>query len=139
VPVSTTGPEGTLDGIGSIPDIAPENPELGAKRTGCRHARVTEALRAEPGDRRALAAWARAAGASPRTLARLFVRDTGLTFGAWRQRARLLRALVDLAGGAPVTTTAFDLGYDSPSAFIAAFKRELGVTPGRYFDDDRSV
>ena len=100
--------------------------------------RVTEALRAEPADPRPLPAWARRAGASPRTLARLFLAETGLGFRAWRQRARLLRALVALADNTPVTTVAFDAGYDSPSAFIAAFKRAFGTTPGRYFDDDRS-
>lgn len=40
-----------------------------------------------------------------------------------------------LAQGTPVTTLALDLGYDSPSAFIAAFKRAFGTTPGRYFRD----
>ncbi len=95
--------------------------------------RVTEALIADPADARPLDAWARAAGASPRTLARLFAKETGLTFRAWRQRARLLHALVELAARKPVTSVAFEAGYDSPSAFIAAFKREFGTTPARYF------
>ena len=43
---------------------------------------------------------------------------------------------VGLAAGRPVTVLALDLGYDSPSAFIAAFKRAFGVTPARYFSDD---
>ncbi len=97
--------------------------------------RVTEALRADPADPRPLDAWGRAAGASPRTLARLFVKETGLGFRAWRQRARLLHALVALGSDAPVTRVAFEAGYDSPSAFIAAFKREFGNTPARYFRD----
>ena len=101
--------------------------------TDRRLVRVTEALLANPADPRTLAAWGPVAGASPRTLARLFVRETGLSFGAWRQRARMLRALVELAHGTPVTGVALDLGYDSPSAFIAAFKRDFGTTPGRYF------
>ena len=71
-------------------------------------------------------------------MARLFLAETGLGFRAWRQRARLLHALVALADDAPVTAVAFDAGYDSPSAFIAAFKREFGTTPARYFDNDRS-
>jgi AraC-like DNA-binding protein len=98
--------------------------------------RVTEALLEDPGDRRPLTAWAKQAGASPRTLARLFAKETGLGFRAWRQQARLLQALVGLAQGRPVTVLALDLGYDSPSAFIAAFKRAFGVTPARYFSDD---
>ena len=80
--------------------------------------RVADALIANPGDSRPLAAWADHAGASGRTLARLFKRQTGLGLNAWRQRARLLAALTALAAGASVTTTALRLGYDSPSAFI---------------------
>ena len=94
---------------------------------------VTERLAADPADKRALAAWARIGGASTRTLARLFRRETGLGFAQWRQQARLLRALERLAAGEPVTTVAIDLGYDSPSAFIAMFRARLGATPGRYF------
>ena len=97
--------------------------------------RVTEGLAENPADPRGLAAWARLAGASQRTLARLFEAETGLGFRAWRQQARLLEALTWLAAGRPVTTVALDLGYDSPSAFIAAFKRSLGTTPARYFKD----
>lgn len=95
--------------------------------------RIAEALRAEPGDGRTIAAWGRIVGASARTLARRFKAETGLSFAAWRQQARLLAALVRLAGGAAVTAVALDLGYASPSAFIAMFKRALGSTPGRYF------
>lgn len=77
----------------------------------------------------ALAAWA---GLSPRTLVRRFTAETGFNFAAWRQRARILRALELLAAGQAVTTIALDLGYDNVSAFIAMFKRVMGVTPGRY-------
>ena len=95
--------------------------------------RITAALAKDPADRRGLAQWARTAGASSRTLSRLFVKETGMTFGAWRQQARLLKALEWLAQEMPVTAIALDLGYDSPSAFIAMFRRSLGVPPGRYF------
>jgi AraC-like DNA-binding protein len=57
-----------------------------------------------------------------------------MSFGAWRQQLRLLRALERLAAGEAVSTLALELGYASPSAFIAMFKRALGVPPGRYFD-----
>ncbi|PHV21605.1 AraC family transcriptional regulator [Janthinobacterium sp. BJB446] len=83
----------------------------------------------------ALAAWA---GVSPRTLARRFMIETGFAPSAWRQRARILRALELLAAGRPVTTIALDLGYDTVSAFIAMFKRVMGVTPGRYGEGDGS-
>jgi len=94
--------------------------------------KIAEALLADPADGRALADWAKAAGASARTLARLFVKETGMTFGAWRERLRLTSAVTRLAEGAPVTSVAYDLGYQSPSAFIAMFRRSLGDTPGRY-------
>ena len=94
--------------------------------------RVTEALTRNLGRRAGLDAWAKKAGASARTLARLFVKETGLTFGAWRQQARLLKTLEWLAAGKPVTAIALDLGYESPSAFIAMFRRALGQPPGRY-------
>jgi AraC-like DNA-binding protein len=94
---------------------------------------VARALAADPADPRPLAGFARPAGASVRTLARLFRRETGLSFAAWRQQLRLLRALERLASGDPVTTVALDLGYGGPSAFVAMFRRALGVSPGRYF------
>jgi AraC-like DNA-binding protein len=94
--------------------------------------RIAEALLADPADGRALEDWARDAGASARTLARLFVKETGMTFGAWRERLRLTAAVARLGEGEPVTAVAYDLGYQSPSAFIAMFRRSLGDTPGRY-------
>ncbi len=93
---------------------------------------VTRELVADPGDPRTLADFALDAGASARTLARLFVAETGLSFGAWRQQLRLHEALARLASGEPVTSVAYTVGYDSPSAFIAMFRKALGDTPGRY-------
>ncbi|CAO3459690.1 Transcriptional regulator, AraC family [Azospirillum argentinense] len=95
--------------------------------------RIARALLDDPGDRRGMGAWASWAGVSERTLSRRFVAETGHSYTAWRQRARLMRALEMLAEGSPVTTVAIDLGYDSVSAFIALFKRTLGVTPSAYF------
>ena len=97
--------------------------------------KLATALGRDPADRRDLEQWSRAVAASPRTLARLFRRETGLTFGRWRQQLRLLRALEWLAGGRSVTDIALSLGYDSTSAFVAMFRRNLGHTPGRYFSD----
>jgi AraC-like DNA-binding protein len=98
-----------------------------------RAARVAKALKDDPGSRRALADWGRHGGAGARTLARLFVRDTGLSFGQWRTRLRLQRALLMLAEGRTVTAVAFELGYDSPGSFVSMFRQALGVTPRRYF------
>jgi AraC-like DNA-binding protein len=94
--------------------------------------RIAAALVDAPDDPRTLDEWAAWAHAAPRTLSRRFVAETGLTFTAWRQRARLLRALELLAAGEPVTSVALELGYDNASAFIALFRRSFGTTPGRY-------
>lgn len=94
--------------------------------------RIAQALADAPADARTLDEWATWAHTAPRTLSRRFVAETGLTFTAWRQRARLLRALELLAAGEPVTAVALDLGYDTASAFIALFRRSFGTTPGRY-------
>lgn len=93
---------------------------------------MAQRLRDAPADAAPLAELARGAGASLRTLQRLFPAETGLTLEAWRQKARLITAVAMLSGGAPVAVTAADCGYESPSAFISAFKRQFGVTPGRY-------
>ncbi|MDY7103486.1 MAG: helix-turn-helix transcriptional regulator [Actinomycetota bacterium] len=97
--------------------------------------RVADALLADPTDGRDLAAWGRQVGASGRTLARLFAAETGLTFGRWRTNARLAAALAHLGAGSGVAATARRVGYATPSAFVAAFRRELGTTPARYTVD----
>lgn len=94
---------------------------------------LCEALIANPADERSLEAWAERVGASARTLARLFVNETGMTFAEWRRQMRLLEAIDRLGEGQPVTRVALDLGYESPSAFIAMFRRTLGASPGKYF------
>jgi AraC-like DNA-binding protein len=94
--------------------------------------RVINALMAHPDDGRDLEAWGVLAGASGRTLARLFVKETGLTFGVWRTRLHLQEAIKRLDRGEQVTRIAFDLGYQSLSAFIDMFRREMGVSPRRY-------
>ena len=94
--------------------------------------KVAEALLADPGDNRGLEQWSEFAGASTRTLARLFQAETGMSFRAWRQQLRLQRALEMLADGHAVTSVALDLGYDSPSAFIAMFRRTLSASPTLY-------
>lgn len=96
---------------------------------------VCEALLANPADERGLEAWAPRVGASTRTLARLFVSETGSTFAEWRRQMRLLEAIDRLGKGQAVTRVALDLGYESPSAFIAMFRRTLGASPGKYFQN----
>lgn len=91
-----------------------------------------ERILSEPGAQTSLTDLARGAGASLRTLQRLFLAGTGLSLETWRARARMQQAMVALSNGAPVTLAALDAGYQSPSAFIAAFKRTFGVTPARW-------
>lgn len=71
-------------------------------------------------------------GLSPRTAERLFLKETGMSFGRWRQQARLQHAVRRLAEGRNVTEVALDCGYSSVSAFVAMFKSALGATPGKY-------
>ena len=96
---------------------------------------VAESLRNDPGRPDPLDQLARQAGATKRTIERLFLSETELTFGQWRQQLRLLQAQRLLASGEPVTSVALAVGYESVSAFIAMFKRALGVTPSRYYTD----
>jgi AraC-like DNA-binding protein len=95
--------------------------------------RVTAMLSEAPADRRRLEDWAAVAGMARRSFARRFSAETGMTFGTWRRRLRLLEGVERLAAGEAVTIVALESGYDSVSAFIQAFRREFGVTPGRYF------
>ncbi|NUP06440.1 MAG: helix-turn-helix transcriptional regulator [Polyangiaceae bacterium] len=95
--------------------------------------RVCEALLKEPADDRGLEAFASIAKTSARHLARMFVAETGLSFGAWRQQLRLLRSLEMLGRGASALEVALDLGYGSGSSFGVMFKKALGTSPARYF------
>ena len=76
-------------------------------------------------------------GCSLRTLQRLFTRETGLTLDAWRQKARLIYSITQLSNGKNVTEAALLCGYDSISAFIVAFKKLFGVTPGRFIVSEK--
>ncbi|MCW3482086.1 helix-turn-helix domain-containing protein [Neisseriaceae bacterium JH1-16] len=79
------------------------------------------------------------AGMSRRTFTRLFRQQLGTSFAVWRQQASLLAALARLGQGEPVTRVALDLGYSSPSAFSAAFRRVLGTTPSQFLQGDPSA
>jgi AraC-like DNA-binding protein len=76
----------------------------------------------------------RRAGVSRRTLERIFRAETSMSLGQWLRRQKLLHALRLLAAGDSVKTISIELGYNSPSAFVAMFRRELGQTPARYFE-----
>jgi len=95
--------------------------------------RLAERLLEDPADATPLDELCRAAGASKRTIERAFQDDTGMTLGKWRQQLSLVHGMRLIASGAKVTTAATDAGYESPSAFIAMFKKALGTTPSKYF------
>ncbi|NEA52547.1 helix-turn-helix transcriptional regulator [Streptomyces sp. SID10815] len=101
-------------------------------------ARETAALLLDdPADPRGLGELAHAVGSSTRTLLRLFLAETGMTFTRWRTHARLQAALAHLAEGEPVGRVAERVGYATPSAFVAAFRRVTGTTPAAYFARSR--
>ena len=93
--------------------------------------RLAEALREDPSSQASLGELAGAAGASPRTIQRLFLAETGLPFAQWRQRLRLLHGAAALGAGKSVTEAGLEAGYSGTSAFIAAFRRHFGVTPSK--------
>ena len=93
---------------------------------------VLRALEADPSDNRTLGELAASAHTTERTLARRCQRDLGMNLAEWRQRLRVVRALPLLEQGHKVESIAFDLGYGSASAFIAMFRRLMGVTPDEY-------
>jgi len=95
---------------------------------------ICETLRVQPDDASTLADWARRLAVDVKTIQRLFVKETGMTFGQWRQQARLLHGLELLAGGSKVIDVALALGYESPSAFAAMFRKQFGQTPSQFFD-----
>lgn len=87
---------------------------------------------AAPGSHDTIDEWSARLRMSRRAFTRLFRRETGLSFIAWRQQACLVAALPRLAAGERVTAVALDLGYDNPAAFTAMFKRVLGASPRDY-------
>lgn len=95
-------------------------------------------LQDAPEDDRTLTEWGKELGASEKTLRRILMRETGLTFRVWRQRMRLLGALEQLGQGIKVTQVALDSGYQSTSAFISAFRAHFGITPGDFFPSRNS-
>jgi len=77
--------------------------------------------------------WSAQAGASPRTVARLFRAELGTTFQQWRQQVLLAHALGLSARKLPMATIAAELGYASASAFSAMVRRTLGAPPSHFF------
>lgn len=94
---------------------------------------ICACLQDNPGDLSTVSDWSQRLQVDEKTIQRLFHKQTGMTFGQWRQQARLLLALEHIARGEKIIEVAGLLGYDSPSAFASMFKRQFGTTPSRFF------
>ncbi|TCJ95678.1 helix-turn-helix domain-containing protein [Nocardia alba] len=119
--------------VATIPSILPTDPQA---------RQVALAIRRDPADTRTLTDWGREVAASSRTLSRRFREETGVSFESWRTFERLSAALPFLGAGMPISKVAHSVGYRTASAFIAAFRREIGTTPAAYFaerDTDSSA
>jgi AraC-like DNA-binding protein len=117
-----------LDEIAAAPRLdlhvaMPRDPRL---------ARLCEGMIADPSAPVTLEALAAQVHVSSRTLARMFHRELGVSFGEWLRHMRLLLSLPRLAAGASVLQVALEHGYDSPSAYTAMFRRTLGMSPTAY-------
>jgi AraC-like DNA-binding protein/quercetin dioxygenase-like cupin family protein len=94
--------------------------------------RVADRMIIHPADRATVQEWAERVGASERTLRRLALQETGMSFSRWRQQLHIILALQWLTQGASVQTVAIDLGYESASSFVVMFRKALGASPARY-------
>ena len=100
--------------------------------------KVADEMIASPADRGSLKSWAQRAGMSERTLERLINRQTGMSFGRWRQQLGVVLAVKWLAGGASIQQVAGDLGYESVPSFVTMFRKALGTSPARYMAERHS-
>ncbi|WP_437758379.1 AraC family transcriptional regulator [Sorangium sp. So ce1389] len=94
--------------------------------------RLVDAMTADPAIGVTTKTWAKRIGVSERTLNRLLVEETGLSFGRWRQQLHIILAIQKLSRGAAVQSVALDLGYESASSFVTMFRKALGTSPARY-------
>lgn len=93
---------------------------------------IVKEILTHPSSSKSLESWAKTAGASERTISRLFQKHTGLGFARWRQKVRMVSALSMLEENIPIQQIALNVGYGSASAFTFAFRQEFGLSPQRY-------
>ena len=100
---------------------------------------MAEAVIANPGGRKSMAELCAAAGASVRTMQRLFQLEVGSDFESWRQQVRLMKGVELLVAGYSVKATSFALSYSQPTAFVTMFRAVLGRTPGVWIRTARNL
>ncbi|WP_293267836.1 helix-turn-helix transcriptional regulator [Neptunomonas sp.] len=93
---------------------------------------MTTHLQNTPCDSKTLEEWGKQIGASSRTLTRLFIRETGLSYREWKQRLKVQIAISMLSEQHDISTISDHLGYESVSAFTYMFRKELGLAPSIY-------
>jgi AraC-like DNA-binding protein len=106
--------------------------------TDARLRKMVDLMMASPADRGTLDVWAKRVGMSERTLLRAISRETGMSFGRWRQQLGIILAVKWLAGGASIQQVAADLGYESVPSFVTMFRKALGASPARYMANRHS-
>ncbi len=121
-----------LDEVQTLPVLPLHLPEPRDPRLR----QIGRRLERHPDDASTLQDWAARLQVDVKTIQRLCARELGMTFGQWRQQARLLRALEQLAVGEKVIDVALALGYESPSAFATMFKRRFGLSPSQFFREN---
>lgn len=105
--------------------------------TDARLRKIAETIMEDPADRGTVQTWAVRVGLSERTLARLLVQETGMSFGRWRQQLQIMLAVKWLSTGTSVQQVADSLGYESAGNFVTMFRKALGTSPRRYIMERR--
>ncbi|SFQ97937.1 MULTISPECIES: AraC family transcriptional regulator [unclassified Enterobacter] len=116
-------------------DELPQQPQTHLHLPVSAHPKIrqmVDTMASQPAQWQTLNQWASLFAMSERNLARLVVKETGLSFRRWRHQLQLILAIRQLIAGQSVQQVAHTLGYDSTTAFITMFKKGLGQTPGRY-------
>lgn len=98
--------------------------------------KICEDIRKNLGEMNRLEYFAEKYYVSGKTISRSFQKEMNMSFRTWIRQAKLLQALTDLAMQKPILNIALDLGYESSSAFSYMFKREMGLTPSEYLDNN---
>ncbi len=96
---------------------------------------ILERLTADPSHPGTMAEWAALVALSERTLSRLVLSETGMSFGRWRQQLQIVLAIRRLATGASVQQVAFEHGYESAGSFVTMFRKATGAPPARFMSE----